>query len=601
MGMGVLRAIKREWFYVTELLRLLGKLKSITPDSDYLTADLFEDSVDAHAKRPAFVDGDMQVSYAEFDAYANRVANWALAGGVKPGDTVALYMANRWEYVAIWYGLSKVGVIAALLNNQVSGKALGHGLNISGANHVIVEGELAGEYEKARPFFEVELTCWTTDAPGMGEDFDAALAGQSDARPSREHRAHLRAKDACMKMYTSGTTGLPKAAIVAHTRSLYYLQVFGTIVRAKPSDRMMMVLPLYHATGGLCGIGAALSFGGAAIIRRKFSASRFWDDAIENKATLFMYVGELCRFLVAAEPSKAEKKHKIRAAIGNGLRPDVWPRFVKRTGISRVVEFYGATEGNVGLVNLDSQPGAIGRIPPYLSWRFNVNLVKFDLDAEEPVRNSDGRCIEVEPGEVGEAIGEIRADDARYRFDGYQDEEATKKKILTDVFEAGDVYFRTGDLMRRDKLGYYYFIDRVGDTFRWKSENVATSEVSEVLGMDEGVVQANVYGVEVADYSGKAGMAALVVNDKFDLARLHALVHKELPHFARPLFLRIHQEDPSAHTTGTFKMKKTDLVTQGWDPDKVEEPLYLDDPDSGAYEALTADLRDEVQSGRKRV
>lgn len=603
--MGLLQTVKREWFYVTELMRLLGKLKSITPDSEYLTADLLEDSVDKHARRPAFVGDGKPVTYAQFDAHANRVANWALDQGLKAGDTVALYMGNRWEYIAIWYGLSKVGVVTALLNNQVTGKALAHGLVIAEAGHAIIEGELAGNYATACDIMDCEMTAWVTDG-GTGEftgaaDFDAALAQQSDARPSREHRAHLRAKDACLKMYTSGTTGLPKAAIVAHTRSLYYLQVFATLVRADSRDRMMMVLPLYHATGGLCGVGCALAFGGALIVRRKFSASKFWEDAVEHGATLFMYVGELCRFLVAADPHPLEQKHKIRAAIGNGLRPDVWPRFVKRTGIPRIVEFYGATEGNVGLVNLDSKTGSIGRIPPYLKKRFNVELVRFDMDTEAPVRDENGHCIVCEPGEVGEAIGEIREDDARHRFDGYQDKEATEKKLLRNVFAEGDLFFRSGDLMRRDALGYYYFIDRVGDTFRWKSENVATSEVAEVLGMDEGVVQANVYGVPVADYSGKAGMAALVVNDRFDPDRLHALVHRELPHYARPLFLRIHQEDPSAHTTGTFKMKKTDLVKDGWDPDKIAEPLYFDDPQSGAYEPLTPEIRARIESGELRV
>ncbi|TGY90205.1 long-chain-acyl-CoA synthetase [Marinicauda algicola] len=603
--MGLFQAIRRELFYVTELSRLLRKLKSITPDSDYLTADLLEDSVDRHRRRPAFVGEGEAVSYAAFDARANRVANWALAQGLKSGDTVALYMGNRWDYIAIWYGLSKVGVVTALLNNQVTGKALAHGLTIAEARHVIVEGELSEAYATACDILECEMTAWVSDGGTRGiagaEDFDAALQSVSDARPSREHRAHLRAKDACMKMYTSGTTGLPKAAIVAHTRALYYLQVFATLVRANPKDRMMMVLPLYHATGGLCGVGCALAFGGALIVRRKFSATRFWEDAVEHGATLFMYVGELCRFLVAADPHPLEKTHTIRAAIGNGLRPDVWPRFVKRTGIPRIVEFYGATEGNVGLVNLDSTPGAIGRIPPYLKKRFNVELVKFDMDAEAPVRDAQGRCIPCEPGEVGEAIGEIRPEDARHRFDGYQDREATEKKLLRNVFAEGDTWFRTGDLMRRDKLGYYYFVDRVGDTFRWKSENVATSEVAEVLGMDEGVVQANIYGVPVADYSGKAGMAALVVNEAFDLARLHALVHRELPHYARPLFLRIHQEDPSAHTTGTFKMKKTDLVKEGWDPDKVAEPLYFDDPESGAYKQLTPEFRARIERGDLRV
>ncbi|PWE16850.1 long-chain-acyl-CoA synthetase [Marinicauda salina] len=603
--MGVFKAVRREWFYVTELLRLLGKLKDITPDSERLTPDHLEESVDAHASRPAFITDDGEISYAAFDAYANRVANWAVAQGIEPGDTVALYMGNRWEYIAIWYGLSKVGVIAALLNNQVTGKALAHGLDIAEARHAIVEGALAEAYASAAPCMETQLTAWVADGEtgGLadGKDFDAGLAAVSDARPDRARRAHLRAEDPCLKMYTSGTTGLPKAAIVAHTRALYYLRVFAVSAHATADDRMMMVLPLYHATGGLCGVGCALSQGGALIVRRRFSASRFWAEAVAHGATMFMYVGELCRFLVAAEPTPEEKNHKIRVAIGNGLRPDVWPRFVERTGISRIMEFYGATEGNVGLINLDSKPGAIGRVPPYLAWRFNIKLVRFDIEAESPVRDETGRCIECGPDEIGEAIGEIRPDDARYRFDGYEDREATEKKLLRDVFEEGDLYFRTGDLMKRDALGYYYFVDRIGDTFRWKSENVSTAEVAEVLGMVPGVVQANVYGVEVADYSGKAGMAALIVNDDFDLSALHAHVHAELPHYARPLFIRIHQETPEEHTTGTFKLKKTDLVREGWEPSAASEPIWFDDPDAGSYVELDEALKARIQEGAKRV
>ncbi|MGJ3233078.1 MAG: long-chain-acyl-CoA synthetase [Oceanicaulis sp.] len=604
--MGLIQSIKREWFYTTELARLLGKLKQIKPDSPDLTPDLLERSVDAHKNRTAFLtEENEKISYKAFDEYANRIANWAVDQGLEPGDTVVLYMANRWEYVAIWYGLSKVGVLAALVNNQISGQSLAHTVNIAEAEHAIVEGELAGQYETALDQIKSEVQAWVTDGAqtniGGARDFDTALLEASPKRPKRSRRAHLLAKDACMKMYTSGTTGLPKAAIVAHTRALYYLQVFGVAARANKSDKMMMVLPLYHATGGLCGVGAALSFGGTLIVRRRFSASRFWADSVETGATMFMYVGELCRFLVAADPDANEKKHKIRVAIGNGLRPDVWPRFAERSGIPRIIEFYGATEGNVGLINLDSKPGAIGRVPPHLAKRFNIKLVQFDTEKEEVIRDANGRCIECKPGEVGEAIGEIRPDDARYRFDGYQDQEATKKKILTGVFEDGDVYFRTGDLMKRDAQGYFYFVDRIGDTFRWKSENVSTNEVAEALGVFDGVVQANVYGVEVGDYSGKAGMAALIVDEKFDLQALRAHVHRELPHYARPVFVRIHTEAPSEHTTGTFKLKKTDLVKEGWDPAKVDEPLYLDDHDAGAYVELTPELRAQILSNEKRI
>ncbi|WP_019961118.1 long-chain-acyl-CoA synthetase [Woodsholea maritima] len=605
--MGLFQAIKREWFYTTEFLRILRTLKTIKPDGDFLTPDLLERTVDKFAARPAFIGEEGEVSYRDFDARANQIAHWALAQGLKPGDTVALYMGNRWDYIACWFGLSKVGVVAALINTHVTSKPLAHCLNISDAHHVIMDGTMVGAYATACELIDCHLTPWVLDGahqalPG-GQNFNAALDAQSSERPDRAHRKGLTAKAPCLKMYTSGTTGLPKAAIMAHTRAMYYLMAHSTSAGAKPSDRMIMVLPLYHATGGLCGVGCALAYGGALIIRPKFSASRFWDEAIEYGATMFMYVGELCRFLVSAEEKPQERQHKIRVAIGNGLRPDVWTRFVERTGIPRIMEFYGATEGNVGLVNLDSKPGAIGRIPPYLKFRFNLDLVKFDVATEEPIRDKHGRCIPCGPDEVGEGVGKIDPKDPRFRFDGYGDKKATEKKILHDVFKPGDLYFRTGDLMRRDKLGYYYFMDRVGDTFRWKSENVATSEVAEAIGIFPGVEQVVVYGVEIADNPGKAGMAALVINDKFDLNALHAHVHKELPPFARPLFLRIKTKGMDEHTTGTFKARKVELVQEGYDPAKIDEPVYFDDcsGEPGQYVVLTPELKADIESGKVRI
>lgn len=361
---------------------------------------------------------------------------------------------------------------------------------------------------------------------------------------------------------------------------------------------MMMVLPLYHATGGLCGVGCALSFGGALIIRDRFSATNFWPDAVRFKATLFMYVGELCRFLVNSPETEAEKRHTLRCAIGNGMRRDVWDAFQARFALPQIIEFYGSTEGNVGLVNTDNTPGAVGRVPNYLRHRFNIDLVRFDMEAETPMRGEDGFCIQCKPGEVGEAIGRIDTRDPRFRFDGYGNKDDTEKKILRDVYEKGDAWFRTGDLMTRDRLGYYYFVDRVGDTFRWKSENVSTGEVAEAFSVD-GIEQANVYGVEVKGHSGRAGMAALVLAEgEVDFDALHAHVHATLPAFARPLFLRLQRQ---TDTTGTFKFRKVDLVKEGFDPAKISDTILFDHPVEKRYVPLTPELYEQIQSGALRV
>tara|TARA_R110002073_G_scaffold290279_2_gene455203 strand:- start:1600 stop:3393 length:1794 start_codon:yes stop_codon:yes gene_type:complete len=597
--MGFFSDLKRELFTLKELLRITREVGWIKPESDTLTPDHLEEIVDKYRELPAFITDDRTISYAEYDAYANQVAHWALEQGLKPGDAVAVFLTNRWEYVPIWVGLSKVGVVAALVNNQITGASLAHCLNISGANVAIIDGELTEAYASACELISCEMAAHVMDG-GDGpdlRDFDAQVATLSEERPSRQHRAGIKAKSPCLKMYTSGTTGLPKAAIVAHTRTLYYLNIFAATANSGPGDRMMMVLPLYHSTGGLCGVGFAISRGGAMIVRKKFSASSFWDECVRFEATLFMYVGELCRFLLAAPETPNETKHSVRCMIGNGLRPDVWERFVDRFDMPRVMEFYGATEGNVGLVNLDSKPGAIGRIPPWLTWRFNVELVAFDMEKEVPIRDANGRCRRTRNGEVGEAVGRIDPNDTRFRFDGYQNREESEKKILRNVFKDGDAWFRTGDLMKRDKDGYFYFIDRIGDTFRWKSENVSTNEVAEALGHYPGVQQANVYGVEVPGHNGKAGMASLVVGETFDLEGLDTHLAQTLPAYARPLFLRIQTE---TDTTGTFKFRKMDLVKDGFDPANISDPLWFANPEGG-FQTLDAGLYDAITNLKVRV
>jgi len=598
--MGMLGAIAREFNYVTSMLSVLKKIGKVGSGSGLRVPDHIEATVDRFPDRPMAILDDGEISYRQFDAFANKIANWALEQGLKPGDSVALFMTNRWEYIAVWFGLSKVGIVTSLINSQLAGQSLAHCLTIGETRHAIVEGALSDAYDAARSCGVGDIQAWSFDGSfSEAKGLDDALAGMSDVRPDRAVRAAVEPGDPVLKMFTSGTTGLPKAALMTHVRALYYLNIFALIAKAAPEDRMMMVLPLYHATGGLCGVGCALSFGGALVIRPRFSASAFWPDVQRFKATLFMYVGELCRFLVNSDPVPEEAGHTIRCAIGNGMRRDVWDAFQARFDVPDIVEFYGSTEGNVGLVNAYNQPGAVGRVPGYLKSRFNIDLVKFDLDSEMPLRTTEGRCVPCEPGEVGEAIGRIDPSDARFRFDGYGSEEDTEKKVLRDVYEPGDAWFRTGDLMSRDKLGYYYFIDRVGDTFRWKSENVATGEVAEAFSF-KGIEQANVYGVEVNGHSGRAGMAALVTEAAkgLDLEALHAHVHASLPAFARPLFLRLQQQ---TDTTGTFKFRKVDLVKDGFDPTKVEDTILLDHPGEGRYVPMTPQLYEAIQSGSLRV
>lgn len=597
--MGIFQTVKHELLYLRDVLRILKSVRHIDPKSDHLVCDEMEGWVDKHSARIALIDDTRQWTFQQMDDYANRIANWALQTGLVPGDTVAIFMRNRLEYIPLWLGLTKVGVIPALLNFQLADTALAHCMKISDARTLILDHELAAQWESAKEKIDGSVNVLSAFGEVEGYSrFELALNDIPPSRPPRSHRAGISGSDQCMKMFTSGTTGLPKAAKVTHVRALNYLIGFGSAANVKPSDRMFMVLPLYHATGGLCGVGAALSKGGAVIVRPKFSASKFWDEAVEFDATLFMYVGELCRFLLSTPPHPKERSHKIRWIIGNGLSPDVWEGFVSRFNIPHVIEFYGATEGNVSLMNVDGPVGAVGRAPSYLRSRFNCDIIRFDVESGQNIRGSDKFCIRTGDGEVGELIGEIRMDSARFRFDGYETKSATQKKILRDVFKKGDAWFRTGDLMKRDELDYFYFIDRVGDTFRWKAENVATGEVAAVLSSFPGVTQANVYGVEIPGYDGRAGMASIVSEQEVDLASLKAHINASLPHYARPVFLRLSQE---SETTGTFKFKKTNLVKAGFDPANVFDPLYVAISDEDAYHAVTPDVHQKIISGEIRL
>lgn len=600
--MGIIESVRREARTIIGLNRTLGRIKHLAPDSPRILPDDIETVALRRLDHPAFIFEGRTWSYRALESFANRIANWGRGLGLRSGDSVALFMHNRPEYFGVWYGLSKIGVVSALLNNQLSGPGLAHCLAISEVSHVVVEPELAEAAAAARAQVERPFTLWSLDAAAEGARLlDEALSDASADPPPLSARTGITGKDLALKLFTSGTTGLPKAARMTQMRALNMMHAFSGACDAQPSDRMLAVLPLYHATGGICALGIVLTVGGTVILERKFSASRFWDVAADQKASMFMYVGELCRFLTIAPEHPKERAHTLRCAFGNGLRPDVWERFQARFGIPWILEFYGATEGNVGLVNIDGTVGAVGRVPGYLRHRFNVRLVKFDLDAETPLRGADGLCIETDNDEAGEAIGRIDQSQARFRFDGYHGKAETDKKVLRDVFARGDAWFRTGDLMRRDKLGYLYFVDRIGDTFRWKSENVATSEVAEALGVFAGVDQANVYGVAVPGHDGRAGMAALTVSGELDLAALHAHVHSELPGYARPLFLRLNHGEGEDHTTSTFKLRKVDLQREGFDPALVRDPLYFDDPRVGAYVPLDAALFSDISQGRVRL
>ena len=589
--------IRREVKFLRGLMRTLKRVKSIAPGSTNLICDDLEAAVDAWRERRAITFEGRTVTYGEMDAIANRYAHWAKGQGLRRGQTVAVFLPNRIDYLPIWYGLSKIGVVSALINNNLAGPALTHCLDIAGAGHVIVDAETAPVFDLIKNNVVKHAVQWTlAEAHSDQRDLGKALKSCSQLRPDKEGREGIVAKDTALYIYTSGTTGLPKAAKISHMRAQLYMRAFAGATDAKPDDRVYVTLPLYHATGGLCGTGAALLTGGSVVLKKRFSASQFWEDIHKEGCTMFVYIGELGRYLVNQEARPFETDHSLRLAFGNGLRPEVWSTLMQRFRIPDVLEFYGSTEGNVSMFNFDGKVGAIGRVPNYLRKQFNIRLVQFDVENEAPYRGPSGLCSAPGVGDVGECLGHI-AGDARGDFGGYADKAASEKKILHDVFEQGDAWFATGDLMRQDAEGYFYFVDRIGDTFRWKGENVSTGEVSECLAQIPGVKEATVYGVKVADMDGRAGMASLVTGEGFDIKKLAEQVDAEMPSYARPVFIRL---QPEIEVTGTFKYRKMDLVEEGFDPAQVKQPVYVRDPAKG-YVKVTKAVFEKIMTGAMRL
>ncbi len=536
---------------------------------------------------PAILSETETLSYGALAADMRRMARFAVAQGWRKGDVIGLHMRNCPAYLALWLGLARIGIVTALLNPQLPATGLAHGLRVAGARAMIADGALSDEIRLDVPLLRHDA------------DFRAALSSYSDAPLDQAEVPDVALTDPALLIFTSGTTGLPKAARLSHHRILTWSLWFAGLTEAGPADRLYDPLPLCHSVGGVVAPGAMLVSGGAVALREKFSVSSFWDDVARFDCTIIQYIGELCRYLVQAPHHRLERAHRLRLACGNGLSGAVWEAFATRFALPRILEFYAATEGNVSLYNVEGKPGALGRIPGFLAHSFPLALVRHDPATGEPARGADGFCQRCAVNEPGEALGLVNAArGAAGAFEGYTDAEATSRKLLRHVFAEGDVWFRTGDLMRADAQGFHYFVDRIGDTFRWHGENVATTEVAGVVGAVAGVVDCAVYGVLVPGHEGRAGMAALVTSPGFALAALSAALDAHLPLYARPLFLRM---SPALPITQTFKQQKGALMAQGFDPHLVSEPLWFRAPGAASFMPIDADGHDDIISGRVRL
>ena len=590
--MGVIDTVKT----LTYLPALLKLKKGMTPrpaDVKDSFGARVEANAENHPSASAIIFEGQQMNWSEFNALANRFANHMHDQGVKRGDVVSIMMENRIEYLAILVGLNKLGAVSGLLNSNLGGNSLIHCINVTGSSKCIVGEECMTELDAIQDqlslqagsdFFFVNDS-GSKPCPNWAQDLMTNIAETSEDNPAQTGETTI--GETALYIYTSGTTGLPKAAVLSNRRLLIASDMSAIAgLQCTVTDRIYLCLPLYHATGLLLGAGAAFASGASMFVRRKFSASNFMSEIREHNCSHMIYIGELCRYLTNIPEQADDAQNPLHSIMGNGMRPDIWMNFKQRYGIKRVCEFYGASEGNVSFANLMNKDMTVGMTSA------EVALVEYDVDNDEIVTDDAGKCIPVQQGEPGLLLGKITPDTV---FEGYTDAEATEKKVFRNAFEEGDAWFNTGDLMRTVDVGYtlgydhYQFVDRVGDTFRWKAENVSTNEVGEIINGFDQVKFCNVYGVEIPGTDGRAGMTALTLQDgvdTLDLDRFSEFVKENLPSYAVPVFLRI---QPDIDVTGTFKMLKGDLRKQGYDINMTDDPIFVMKSGAATYSPMDSD------------
>lgn len=573
-------------------------IKGARNKSDYDNfGTCFEKTVAKYPENTAIYFEDRTISYREFNHKANKIAHYLQRQGVGKGDTVGLYMHNRPEFLICLVGIAKAGACTALINTAQTGKVLVHSLNLVDAMMCIVGEELV------EPFLEVqnELNMAKNKAycvadqdvlldPGsVPEGFNNLFAAVKDMPDTNLDTSKIITRnDHFVYIYTSGTTGMPKAAITDHNRVATMFNIINVIKNLNQNDIYYLPLPLFHATGLLACWGSILSAGASVVIRRKFSASDFWNDIDKYQATIFGYVGEMCRYLLNQPPRPTDGHHSLQKMFGNGLRPGIWKEFKQRFKVPHILEFYGASEGNTGFMNIFNLDNTVGI--------GKAVLVKYDKEKEDVVRDANGHLIKVETGEPGLLIGEITP---KTPFIGYTQKDKTEKAILRNVFKKGDAWFNTGDMLRGIGCAHYQFVDRLGDTFRWKGENVSTTQVENLLGSHPSIAGCAVYGVEIPDTNGKAGMATITPHPEkeTDFEELLSYMVENLPPYAVPVFIRIKTE---IDITGTFKYKKADLKKEGYNVNDISEPLYASLPGKNKFEPLTVEIYSGISRGEYR-
>ncbi|OQQ34327.1 long-chain-acyl-CoA synthetase [Rhodococcus hoagii] len=551
------------------------------PDARESIGRVFQDLARRQPDRPFIRFDGASISYRQANERVNRYADALVQQGVERGDVVGILMKNRPETLLLTLAAVKLGAVAGMLNHNQRGEVLAHSLSLLDSR-VLVVGEECDEAISSlsgAPHADTVLSAGKLDE--LAESADPSNPAVCE---------QIQAKERAFYIFTSGTTGMPKASLMSHFRWLKSMSGLGAMgVRLRRNDTLYCALPLYHNNALTVSLSSVLSSGATFAIARTFSASRFWDDAKRNGATAFVYIGEVCRYLLNQPERPSDRHNGIRLMVGNGLRPEIWTEFTERFGIDRVAEFYGASECNIAFVNALGVERTAGVCPlPHA-------VVEYDQDTGRARRARDGRLRRVRVGEVGLLLSKVTD---RAPFDGYTDPEATESKLVRDAFKDGDCWFDTGDLVRDQGFMHVAFVDRLGDTFRWKGENVATTEVEGAMSAHPAIEQSVVYGVAVPGADGKAGMAAVTLRDGHELdgARLAAHLFDRLPSYAVPLFVRVVD---SLETTSTFKSRKVELREEAYSSD-VERLYVLAGRRDGyrpAYDGYVREVADGTAPG----
>jgi fatty-acyl-CoA synthase len=551
------------------------------PSAKTSIGKVFQDRAARYADQVFIKFGDEELTYRQANESANRYAAVLAARGVGHGDVVGIMLRNSPRSVLLMLATVKCGAIAGMLNYHQQGKVLGHSIGLLGAKAIVAETDLIDTINESGG-----------DTTGLVtvEELDRLAETAPTNNPATT--AAVLAKDKAFYIFTSGTTGMPKASVMTHYRWLRALAGFGGLgMRLTSRDTLYCCLPLYHNNALTVALSAVLNGGSALALGKSFSASKFWDEVISYDATSFVYIGEICAYLLNQPPKPTDRQHKVRVIAGNGLRPAIWDEFTERFGIERVCEFYSASESNTAFVNIFNVDKTTGICPT------PVAFVEYDGETGDPVRDEDGRVRKVKNGEAGLLLSKV----SNFQpFDGYTDKEESEKKLVRNAFREGDVWFNTGDLMRSQGFGHATFTDRLGDTFRWKGENVATTEVEAAVSTDPQVEEATVFGVEVPGTGGRAGMAAIQLKEgeEFDGKALAKAVYDRLPGYAVPLFVRV--AESLAHTS-TFKSQKVDLRKEGYGAGdtEVEDPIYVLAGRDEGYVPFYDEYPDEVTGGKR--